>query len=94
MPAVLRQAKDPADHVKRQLPASRGRRAEVVTRTKTRAGADGFIHEVLRDRYRQGHSDPKAVEYYLGGPPMMIKACSKMLAELGVPDMQVAFDEF
>ena len=54
----------------------------------------GFIHEVLRDRYLQGHPDPRAVEYYLCGPPMMIKANTKMLAELGVPDAQVAFDEF
>jgi hypothetical protein len=30
----------------------------------------------------------------LWGPPMMIKACTKMLSELGVPSSQIAYDEF
>jgi Na+-transporting NADH:ubiquinone oxidoreductase subunit NqrF len=34
------------------------------------------------------------VEYYLCGPPMMIRACTRMLAAHGVPDAQVAYDEF
>jgi len=34
------------------------------------------------------------VEYYLCGPPMMIKACVKMLGDLGVPESQISFDEF
>jgi Na+-transporting NADH:ubiquinone oxidoreductase subunit NqrF len=34
------------------------------------------------------------VEYYLCGPPMMIKAVTKMLAEVGVPTDHVSFDEF
>ncbi len=54
----------------------------------------GFIHEVVEDNYLKEHSNPKAVEYYLCGPPMMIKACTRMLAELGVPDDHIAFDEF
>lgn len=33
-------------------------------------------------------------EYYLCGPPMMIKACTRMLADLGVPPHQIAYDEF
>lgn len=32
--------------------------------------------------------------YYLCGPPMMIRACSKMLADLGVCPEHIAFDEF
>jgi Na+-transporting NADH:ubiquinone oxidoreductase subunit F len=54
----------------------------------------GFIHEVVLDNYLRGHTNPKAVEYYLCGPPMMIKACNRVLAELGVPECQVAYDEF
>jgi ferredoxin-NADP reductase len=34
------------------------------------------------------------VEYYLCGPPQMIKACTRMLAGLGVPPTQIAYDEF
>lgn len=57
-------------------------------------GPVGFIHEVVLDHYLESHPDPKAVEFYLCGPPMMIKACTKMLAGLGVPEERIAFDEF
>lgn len=57
-------------------------------------GHTGFIHEVVLINYLENHPNPKAVEYYLCGPPMMIKACTKMLTALGVSDDQIAFDEF
>jgi Na(+)-translocating NADH:ubiquinone oxidoreductase F subunit len=57
-------------------------------------GPAGFIHEVVLDQYLRDHPDPKAVEYYLCGPPMMIRAVTKMLADLGVPAAQISFDEF
>lgn len=57
-------------------------------------GHEGFIHQVVFEKYLKNHMNPKAVEFYLCGPPMMIKACSKMLAELGVAVEQIAFDEF
>ena len=57
-------------------------------------GLQGFIHEVVLDRHLKDHPNPKSVEYYLCGPPMMIKACTKMLSELGVPASQIAYDEF
>lgn len=57
-------------------------------------GATGFIHEVVLDQYLKSHPNPKAVEFYLCGPPMMIKACVKMLSELGVSESQIARDEF
>ena len=57
-------------------------------------GLTGFIHEVVLDRYLSVHPDPKAVEYYLCGPPLMIKACTRVLKELGVPERQIAYDEF
>lgn len=57
-------------------------------------GHAGFIHHVVLERYLREHVNPKAVEYYLCGPPMMIKACTKMLAEFGVADNHIAYDEF
>jgi Na(+)-translocating NADH:ubiquinone oxidoreductase F subunit len=58
------------------------------------AGATGFIHEVVLVQYLKTHPNPRAVEYYLCGPPMMIKACTKMLAALDVAPTQIAYDEF
>ena len=40
------------------------------------------------------HPNPQAVEFYLCGPPMMIRACTGMLEKLGVSGEQIAFDEF
>jgi MocE subfamily Rieske [2Fe-2S] domain protein len=57
-------------------------------------GYCGFIHEVVLDNYLKDHPNPAAVEFYLCGPPMMIKACTKMLSDLGVPANYVAYDEF
>ena len=54
----------------------------------------GFIHEVVLENLLRGHPNPRAVEYYLCGPPMMIKACTKLLADLHVPADQIAYDEF
>jgi Na+-transporting NADH:ubiquinone oxidoreductase subunit F len=57
-------------------------------------GYTGLIHEVVFQQYLREHPDPLSVEYYLCGPPMMIKAVKKMLAEQGVSANQIAFDEF
>jgi Na+-transporting NADH:ubiquinone oxidoreductase subunit F len=57
-------------------------------------GHSGFIHEVVLENYLNNHPNPCAVEYYLCGPPMMIKACTRMLEKLGVPQAHIAFDEF
>ncbi len=54
----------------------------------------GFIHEVVLAQYLASHPSPQAVEYYLCGPPQMIKACLKMLADLNVPATRIAYDEF
>jgi Na+-transporting NADH:ubiquinone oxidoreductase subunit F len=54
----------------------------------------GFIHEVVLEKYLAQHVNPTAAEYYLCGPPLMIKACTKMLADLGVPTSQISYDEF
>lgn len=57
-------------------------------------GPTGFIHEVVLENYLRDHPCPTCIEYYLCGPPMMIKACNRMLAGLGVPEHRIAYDEF
>lgn len=54
----------------------------------------GFIHEVLKREYLDAHPNPRDIEYFLCGPPAMIKAATTMLAKLGVNAAQIAFDEF
>jgi len=58
------------------------------------AGHVGFIHQALLINYLGSHPNPAAAEYYLCGPPLMIKACTRMLADLEVPAQQIAYDEF
>jgi len=57
-------------------------------------GPTGFIHEVVLDHHLRNHENPHHAEYYLCGPPMMIKACTRMLTELGISPQQIAYDEF
>lgn len=57
-------------------------------------GDVGFVHEVLHDRYLAGHPAPDACDYYLCGPPMMIKAVLRLLARLGVERGSIRFDDF
>jgi len=58
------------------------------------SGHSGFIHDVVFDEYLHLHPKPASVEFYLCGPPMMIKACTRMLEKIGVEPCQIAFDEF
>ncbi|MBC8338906.1 MAG: NADH:ubiquinone reductase (Na(+)-transporting) subunit F [Alphaproteobacteria bacterium] len=57
-------------------------------------GRTGFIHDVLLDDYLQDHPAPEDCEYYLCGPPMMIKAVRRMLDNLGVDPDNIFFDDF
>ena len=57
-------------------------------------GKTGFIHQVLYDNYLSSHIAPEDVEYYLCGPPMMLKACMEMLDSLGVERENILFDDF
>ncbi len=57
-------------------------------------GPVGFIHQVAHDAYLSRHEDPTEIEYYLCGPPMMLRAVEKMLDSLGVDPEMVAYDEF
>ena len=57
-------------------------------------GPKGFIHQVVLDNYLSNHPEPEEIEYYLCGPPLMLQAVMKMLDELGVPESNIAFDDF
>ena len=58
------------------------------------SGYTGFIHQVLYDNYLKDHEAPEDIEYYLCGPPMMLKACMQMLSDLGVEPENILFDDF
>ncbi len=57
-------------------------------------GFTGFVHQSLIDNYLSKHQDPEDIEFYFCGPPMMNKAVLKMVEDLGVPEENVAFDDF
>jgi Na+-transporting NADH:ubiquinone oxidoreductase subunit F len=57
-------------------------------------GYTGFIHQVLLDHYLGKHDLPEEIEYYLCGPPVMNAAVLNMLDNLGVPEENIAFDDF
>jgi Na+-transporting NADH:ubiquinone oxidoreductase subunit F len=57
-------------------------------------GFTGFIHNVVLENYLKNHPEPEEIEYYLCGPPLMLSAVQNMLSNMGVPDENVAFDDF
>ncbi|MEM9558586.1 MAG: NADH:ubiquinone reductase (Na(+)-transporting) subunit F [Acidobacteriota bacterium] len=57
-------------------------------------GATGFIHQVVLENYLAEHPAPEDIEYYLCGPPLMLKACMEMLDDLGVEKENILFDDF
>jgi Na+-transporting NADH:ubiquinone oxidoreductase subunit F len=57
-------------------------------------GYTGFIHQVVLENYLKTHPAPEDIEYYLCGPPMMLKACMSMLDALGVEPENILFDDF
>ena len=57
-------------------------------------GSTGFIHQVVHNNYLEDHPAPEDVEYYLCGPPLMLKACMEMLDGLGVEPENILFDDF
>ena len=57
-------------------------------------GYTGFIHQVVHDNYLSKHEDPTEIEFYMCGPPMMNKAVTGMLHDLGVEDEMIDFDDF
>jgi Na+-transporting NADH:ubiquinone oxidoreductase subunit F len=57
-------------------------------------GYTGFIHQVLYDKYLAEHPAPEDIEYYICGPPLMLRACRSMLDDLGVEAENIMFDDF
>ncbi|WP_258808221.1 FAD-binding oxidoreductase [Pseudidiomarina sp. CB1] len=55
-------------------------------------GQTGFVHEVAEAWLRE--QDTQQVDVYVCGPPLMLEATMKMLAELGVPRDHIKFDDF
>ena len=57
-------------------------------------GHVGFIHQVVIDNYLEQHEEPEDCEFYFCGPPLMLKAVTKMCEDFGVPEENVRFDDF
>lgn len=57
-------------------------------------GLTGFIHKVFNSEYLSKTSNLEDKEYYLCGPPAMIKSITQLLIENGVHRDQIAYDEF
>lgn len=57
-------------------------------------GMTGFIHQAVFENYLKNHPEPEEIEYYLCGPPLMLDAVQNMLTDLGVPEENIAFDDF
>lgn len=57
-------------------------------------GATGFVHNVVEDQFLTDHPAPETCEYYLCGPPLMIKAVLASLADAGVAESAIFNDDF
>ena len=57
-------------------------------------GATGFVHDIAFERYLRDHPAPEDCEYYLCGPPLMIRAVLAMLDDLGVDADHIFNDDF
>jgi len=57
-------------------------------------GPVGFIHQVLHDLYLKHHPAPEECDYYLCGPPPMLRAVLTLLEDLGVERDNIFFDDF
>lgn len=54
----------------------------------------GFAVNCIRDTYLKDHEAPEDCEYYLCGPPMLIKTVTDYLDSLGVDNDNIMFDNF
>ena len=57
-------------------------------------GFKGYIMSVCHKEYLANHPEPEEIEYYFCGPPMMNASVIKTLDDLGVPEENIAFDDF
>jgi Na+-transporting NADH:ubiquinone oxidoreductase subunit F len=54
----------------------------------------GFVHEVVLRKHLKRHPAPEDCEYYLCGPPLMIRAVLAVLDDLGVENDHIFNDDF
>ena len=54
----------------------------------------GFAVNCIRDEYLKDHEAPEDCEYYLCGPPMLIKTVTDYLDSLGVDKDAIMYDNF
>lgn len=57
-------------------------------------GECGYISDITLKNYLAGHSDIGNCEFYLCGPPAMLRVTTAMLAALGVDERMIAYDDF
>jgi len=57
-------------------------------------GPTGFVHSAIYQDYLSSHKAPEDCEYYLCGPPLMVKAVLSMLDDLGVDLESIHYDDF
>ena len=55
---------------------------------------EGFAVNCIRDTYLKDHEAPEDCEYYLCGPPMLIKTVTDYLDSLGVDPESIMYDNF
>jgi len=54
----------------------------------------GYVMPELKKYYLDHHPEPEEVEYYFCGPPAMANSIFSALDSLGVPEENIAFDDF
>lgn len=57
-------------------------------------GFKGYVHNVVIDEFLSKHEAPEEIELYFCGPPMMNQSVIKMADDWGIPEENVAFDDF
>ena len=57
-------------------------------------GFKGYIMNVCYEEYLKNHPEPEEIEYYFCGPPAMNASVIRTLDSLGVPEENIAFDDF
>lgn len=57
-------------------------------------GFKGYVHNVVIEEFLSKHPAPEDLELYFCGPPMMNQSVIKMADDWGIPEENVAFDDF
>jgi Na+-transporting NADH:ubiquinone oxidoreductase subunit F len=57
-------------------------------------GLTGLVHTAIYEQHLAHHREPEQCEYYLCGPPLMVRAVRAMLDNLGVDTENIHYDDF